>query len=141
MKTVFGHSYVDRYGIVRYLYTDNLMNEKKKRKTNSISPLRNPPRKIPKRHPILPIHNLPQIRLCKHRQRIPCNPHPMLSLIPRTITTTSSPLDKMRHGAELSPRDQLQGLSCLESKTVFGDVDFDGFVCSRADVEACLGVR
>ena len=98
-------------------------------------PTYDPPRKLPKRDsPTSPIriHNLIQIRLRKHRERVPRHPLP---------SRTGSPPHEMRHGAKLAPRDELERLAGLECERSFGDVDLDRLVGAGADVEAGLGGR
>lgn len=102
----------------------NIKTQHLQTKPKLVSPLHNPPRKLRKSKTRLNL--LPQIRLRKNSQRIPCNP-------PLT-TGAFRPLHKMRHGAELAPRDELERFACLEGEAVFGDVDFHDCARAGADV-------
>lgn len=96
----------------------------------SVSPVYDLPREVSKRLPRL--HLLTQVGLREHSEGVPGNPRR-----PRRLR----PLDEVRHGAELAPRDELQRLTRLEGQTVLGDIDLDDLARPRADVQARLGVR
>lgn len=81
---------------------------------------------------LLHIHLIPQIRLRKHRQRIPRHP-PVAQRRPR-------PPHKVRHRLELAPRDALQRLARLERHAVARDLDLHRLARPRLDVQPGRGV-
>ena len=88
------------------------------------------PGKLAKR--ALPIDHLVQIRLRKHRERIPGH---------SSAHALAHALDEMRHSAELALREDLQRLSGLEGQTVGGDIDLDDVSGARADIQPSLRIR
>lgn len=81
---------------------------------------------------LLNIHLLAQVRLRKHRQRVP--------RYPAIAHTRPDPPHKVRHRLEPARRDALQGLARLERDAVTRDLDLHRLARSRLDVQAGRGV-